>query len=84
MKGHNLSSIRVNVAWDDLNESKEDDMIVKISLEQSIKGYILTFNSLPPLGLWFNHNEGDPAKVEDVFYNGIENTLYIYMEFYDE
>lgn len=80
-KGAVTCRFSCRVSWNELNEKDKSDLKDKRLFEKSILGYVNAFNSLPPIGLMINNGECDAAKIEDVFFNGINNSIYVYLSF---
>jgi len=80
-KGDITCRFSCRVSWSELNEKDKSDIQDKRLFEKSILGYVNAFNSLPPVGLRINNGNCDAAKIEDVFFNGINNSIYVYLSF---
>jgi hypothetical protein len=76
-----IKEFTCEVSWNILNIDIQDDLIDKMLFERSILGHVNSFKSLPPIGLYINNGRCDAAKIEDVYFNGITNHIYIYLDF---
>lgn len=73
-----MINTKVTVEWD--LPPEKDDAAVKEAIERSISGYINTFGALPPIGLRIGGLPCDAAKIDDMIYDGIDNSLLVFVE----
>ena len=69
------------VCWDELNDNDESDLEDKRLFEKSILGYVNAFNLLPQIGFMIDNGNCDPGKIENIYFNGINNSIYVYLSF---
>lgn len=69
------------VTWDDIDFSYEEEERCRSILQKSVLGYVKTFKSIPPVGLFIHDGEHSCGKIKEIAYNGIDNKICVHLDF---
>jgi len=75
-----MKNLKCMVVWDIFNDSDENDNKTAKEYEKNILIYIKMFKALPPIGLFIDNEYNDPAKIKDIVFNGIGNSILVEIE----
>lgn len=75
-----MKNLKCEVWWDDFDDTNQEDVNAKIYFEKNIKSYISIFKHLPLNGLYLSNDIYDPAKIDSIVFDGINNKIIVNIE----
>ena len=75
-----MKNLKCEVWWDDFDDRHKEDVNAKIYFEKNIIAYIQMFKHLPLCDLYISNDIYDPAKIDNIVFDGINNKIIVNIE----